>query len=80
MTRGIAPGLRNDPWNKRRTWLICLGLALLILAAYGQLWDCEFVAFDDGSYVTVNDVVGRGLTGGESSGPFPLSKAATGTR
>ncbi|MGD1085060.1 MAG: tetratricopeptide repeat protein, partial [Verrucomicrobiota bacterium] len=55
-------GLGNDPWNQRRTWLICLGLALLVLAAYGQLWDCEFVAFDDGGYVTANDMVRGGVS------------------
>ena len=32
------------------------------MAAYGQLWDCDFVAFDDGDYVTANDMVKRGLS------------------
>src|SRR5580704_13119684 len=48
--------------DKRTTRLICLGLALAVLAAYGQLWNCGFVAFDDGDYVTANKMVRQGLS------------------
>jgi Flp pilus assembly protein TadD len=52
----------EDGRNRRQTWLICLGLALAVLAAYGQLWDCDFVARDDGNYITANNMVKQGLS------------------
>jgi tetratricopeptide (TPR) repeat protein len=52
----------EDGRNRRQTWLISLGLALAVLAAYGQLWDCDFVAWDDGNYVTANSMVKQGLS------------------
>jgi len=60
------PGHRGAPAadggrNRRQTWLICLGLTLAVLAAYGQLWDCDFVAWDDGNYVTANSMVKQGV-------------------
>ena len=48
--------------NKRQTWLVCLGLALAILAAYSPLWHAGFVAFDDNDYVVSNDMVKQGVT------------------
>jgi tetratricopeptide (TPR) repeat protein len=55
--------LKMDDSDKRRqSILICLGLALAVLAAYGRLWDCDFVAFDDGDYVTANEMVQRGVS------------------
>jgi tetratricopeptide (TPR) repeat protein len=52
-----------NPSNpQRQTVLICLALALAVLAAYGQLWDCDFVAIDDGDYVTANSMVQQGLS------------------
>ena len=51
----------HDPQGKRLNWLICLGLALSILAAYAPLWGCGFVAYDDPVYVTANDRVQHGL-------------------
>jgi tetratricopeptide (TPR) repeat protein len=61
------PGHRGAPpadggRNRRQTWLICLGLTLAVLAAYGQLWDCDFVAWDDGNYVTANSMVKQGVS------------------
>jgi len=52
-----------NPSNpQRQTVLICLALALAVLAAYGQLWDCDFVGFDDTTYVSSNDMVKQGLS------------------
>ena len=52
-----------NPSNpQRQTVLICLALALAVLATYGQLWDCDFVGFDDTTYVTSNDMVKQGLS------------------
>jgi tetratricopeptide (TPR) repeat protein len=52
----------NDSHGKRQTWLICLGLALAVLAAYSPLWHCQFVLFDDNDYVTSNDMVKQGVS------------------
>jgi tetratricopeptide (TPR) repeat protein len=52
----------DDLQNKRQTWLVCLGLALAILAAYSPLWHAGFVSFDDNDYVTSNDMVQHGLS------------------
>jgi len=68
-----ARSLRSGPWNvllirmddshgKRQTWLICLGLAVAVLAAYSPLWHCQFVLFDDNDYVTSNDMVKQGVS------------------
>ena len=47
----------DDLNYKRRTRLICLGLAVAVLAAYFPLWHCGFVEFDDPDYVTSNPMV-----------------------
>jgi protein O-mannosyl-transferase len=52
----------DDLQNKRQTWLVCLGLALAVLAAYGPLWHGQFVSFDDNDYVTDNDMVRHGVS------------------
>ncbi len=52
----------DESHSKRQTWLVCLGLALAILAAYSPLWHCQFVAFDDNDYVTSNEMVKQGLS------------------
>ena len=68
-----ARSLRSEPWNallilmddshgKHQSWLICLGLALAVLAAYSPLWHCQFVLFDDNDYVTSNDMVKQGVS------------------
>jgi tetratricopeptide (TPR) repeat protein len=41
--------------------LICLGLALAVLAAYAPLWGCGFVNYDDYDYVVENGMVQHGL-------------------
>jgi tetratricopeptide (TPR) repeat protein len=48
--------------DRRQTWLICLGLALGVLAAYAPLWQCGFIAYDDPDYVTANAVVKQGVS------------------
>jgi Flp pilus assembly protein TadD len=52
----------DDSHSKRQNWLICLGLALAVVAVYSPLWHCQFVLFDDNEYVTNNDMVKQGVT------------------
>jgi tetratricopeptide (TPR) repeat protein len=52
----------DDSHGKRQTWLVCLGLALAVLAAYSPLWHCQFVLFDDNDYVASNDMVKQGVS------------------
>jgi tetratricopeptide (TPR) repeat protein len=48
--------------ERRQSWLVCLGLALAVLAAYGPLWSCGFVRFyDDGDYVLANQMIQHGV-------------------
>jgi Flp pilus assembly protein TadD len=47
--------------NRRRTWLICAGLALAVAAAYWPIWHCGFVEFDDNDYVFNNAAIRHGL-------------------
>ena len=47
--------------NRRQTWLVCLGLALAVLAAYWPLWRCGFVGFDDMDYVVANKAIQHGV-------------------
>ncbi len=42
--------------------LICIGLAILTLAVYAQVWHFEFVNYDDGGYVYENPHVKTGLS------------------
>jgi tetratricopeptide (TPR) repeat protein len=51
--------VQNHP---RHTLLICLGLALAVLAVYSPLRHCNFVNYDDNDYVFANNMVKRGLT------------------
>jgi protein O-mannosyl-transferase len=51
----------DDARRRRNTWLICLGLALAVLAGYGQVWRAEFISYDDPDYVTANPHVQGGL-------------------
>ena len=46
--------------NRRQTVFICVGLAQAILAAYQPLWHCGFDDFDDGDYITNNDMKKEG--------------------
>jgi protein O-mannosyl-transferase len=52
----------NDANKSRMTWLICLGLALAVLAAYLPLWHCGFVDYDDRDYILDNDMIKQGLS------------------
>jgi len=58
----IRYGPMDDSRSRGQTWLICLGLALAVLAAYGPLWRCGFVGYDDPDYVISNEMVRRGLS------------------
>ncbi len=44
----------DDAQRRRQTWLICLGLALAVLAAYAPVWRAGFITYDDPAYVTAN--------------------------
>ena len=48
--------------NPGRTLFICIALALLTLAVYGQVIGHGFISFDDDDYIMKNPVVQRGLT------------------
>jgi Flp pilus assembly protein TadD len=52
----------DDAQRRRQTWLICLGLALAVLAAYGPVWNAGFITYDDPVYVTANPHVQGGLS------------------
>ncbi len=52
----------NDTQRRRQTWLICLGLALAVLAAYAPVWSAGFITYDDPAYVTANPHVQGGLS------------------
>jgi len=41
---------------------VCVGLAAITFAVFGQTWHYEFITFDDGDYVYANPMVARGLT------------------
>jgi Flp pilus assembly protein TadD len=53
-----------------RLALVHAGLALLVLAVYGQVVGFEFVGLDDPGYVTENERVQRGLTPGNAGWAF----------
>ena len=46
--------------NPGRTLFICIALALLTLAVYGQVIGHGFISFDDDDYIMKNPVVQRG--------------------
>jgi len=52
----------NESDNNRRTLLICLFLAIAVIAVYWQVGNHEFISFDDDDYVTENRYVQNGLT------------------
>jgi tetratricopeptide (TPR) repeat protein len=51
----------DDALRRRQTWLVCLGLALAVLATYAPLWKAGFVTYDDPIFVTANPHVQSGL-------------------
>ena len=52
----------DDSRSRRQTRLICLGLALAVLAAYAPLWRCDFIGYNDPDYVTSNEMVRHGVS------------------
>ncbi|MGP8199950.1 MAG: tetratricopeptide repeat protein [Limisphaerales bacterium] len=72
----------DDARRKRQTWLICLALALAVLAAYAPVFSAGFLTYDDPAYVTANPHVQGGLswaglvwalTTGQASNWHPLT-------
>jgi Flp pilus assembly protein TadD len=58
----VAPA-RPSRWDERRTVLgVCIFLATIVWAVFGQTLHHEFVSFDDGPYVYDNPIVQKGLT------------------
>ena len=58
---------------------LCVALAAITIAVFGQTVRQQFVNFDDGEYVVKNPAVAHGRSRG-SFGPSPTSIAPTGTR
>ena len=56
-TRSSAQGA-----SRRQTVMVCLVLAAITFAVFGQTVRHRFVNFDDGDYVVKNSVVAQGLT------------------
>ncbi len=59
--------MNND---ERRKFWICLSLAAVTLAVYGQALRFQFLTFDDQAYVTENRHVAGGLTAGDIGSAF----------
>jgi protein O-mannosyl-transferase len=53
----------TKPANRRQKWLVCALLGAAVLAVFWQSLHCEFTAFDDGDYVTLNTHIQHGLNG-----------------
>jgi tetratricopeptide (TPR) repeat protein len=60
----------------RRDWWIYAALFLAIAAAYGQVYDFQFVNYDDPDYVTENLHVREGLTGSSVDWAFKSTEYA----
>jgi tetratricopeptide (TPR) repeat protein len=60
----------------RRDWWIYAALFLAILAAYGQVYDFQFVNYDDQDYVTENLHVRDGLTASGAAWAFESTEYA----
>jgi len=61
--------------NKQYVLLICAGLALATMVAYGQVRHSDFVDYDDDMYVTENPHVKNGITGESISWAFTTGHA-----
>ena len=61
--------------DKRYVLLICAGLVLATVIAYGQLYNSDFVHYDDDMYVTENSHVNNGITGESISWAFTTGHA-----
>src|SRR5271170_5463338 len=55
----ISAGHREQRWRVRA---VCLVLAAITFAVFGQTLTHEFVNYDDGRYVYENPMVAQGLT------------------
>jgi tetratricopeptide (TPR) repeat protein len=53
--------MEENSHEKPPTLLICLGLALAVLAAYAPVWNCDYVGYDDPVYVTANPAAQQGV-------------------
>ncbi len=62
--------------NGRTTALVCTGLVVLTVIAYGRVWSADFVAFDDNVYVTQNPHVQQGLSADGAAWAFTTTTAA----
>ena len=51
-----------DVWTRYAPLAVCLFLALAVALVFGQTLDCDFVNYDDPTYVCDNPLVKRGLT------------------
>ena len=58
-----GPDVSHKADLNRRSFWICIFLALSTLVVYHQVGDFEFVNFDDPLYVTHNPIVQKGLSG-----------------
>jgi protein O-mannosyl-transferase len=60
----MMPAFDNSPVpiERRKVAALCLVLAAMTFAVFGQTLHHEFVTFDDGDYVYDNPVVAQGLT------------------
>ncbi|GAF95461.1 unnamed protein product, partial [marine sediment metagenome] len=68
----MAAGRMSD---KRYVLLICAGLVLATVIAYGQLYNSDFVYYDDDMYVIENSHVNNGITGESISWAFTTGHA-----
>ena len=48
--------------DRRRTLLICAGLAILVCAVFGSVVSHPFIGFDDPDYISRNPMIQKGLT------------------
>lgn len=55
--------------------IFCLALVIGIIAVYGQVWNLEFINYDDIGYVTQNLWVQNGLTFENISRAFTATEA-----
>ena len=54
--------LNSKSTGLRQIWLVCLLLAVAVLAAYWPALNCDFVQFDDPDYVLANPHIQNGLS------------------
>src|SRR5689334_19351227 len=60
--QGIPVKRENLPGSRRTVWGVCVFLAAITLAVFGQTVRFDFVNYDDTLYVYENPEVSRGLT------------------